>query len=75
MFLATSSTESNRCDETNSDDNRSENGLEKWLWKVVQINLLISLLNDSLDMKLIEDDRFVAKKEPGKLLFSEQFKP
>ena len=33
---------------------------------VSQINFLMSLLNDSLDMRLIEEDRFVAKKEKFK---------
>lgn len=34
---------------------------------ISQINLLLSLVNDSLDFKLIEESRFVAKKETFKI--------
>ena len=30
---------------------------------ISQINLLICLLNDLMDMKLLENDQFVAKRE------------
>ena len=34
---------------------------------ISQINLLLSLVNDSLDFKLIEESKFVAKKETFKI--------